>query len=185
MSRLEVAGAKSIGALVISFVVYIAGIVNEAVVVLVFFMIMDMISGLLRAWLTKSLNSTLGTAGIIKKIAIMMLVGMAGGLEYIMISVGQDPKGIIVLGVTSFFIVNECISILENCAQIGAPIPPVLYNALEKLNKEPFGKEQVIKRNPHLEEMDRIQLIKENEVLQKEIVVEKANKILGDDESEN
>lgn len=68
---------------------------------------------------------------------------------------------------------NEGISILENCAQLGLPIPPILYTALEKLNREPAGKEHLLERNPQLQEMDKVQLIKEVEVLQKEINVEK------------
>ncbi|MEN8702446.1 phage holin family protein [Bacillus infantis] len=170
---MEVAGIKGIGALLTSFLAYILGIINEAVVVLIFFMFLDMGTGLLRSWLTKSWNSTVGMAGIIKKVAIVFLVGMAGGVEYIIASAGQDSQGLVVLGVTSFFIVNEGISILENCAQLGLPIPPILYTALEKLNREPVGKEHLLERNPQLERLDKAQLIKEVEVLQKEILVEK------------
>lgn len=174
---MDVAGIKAIGALLTSFAVYILGIVNEVIIVLVFFMFLDMATGLLRSWLTKSWNSTVGMAGIIKKVAIFFLIGMAGGVEYIAISAGQDPKGIVILGVTSFFIVNEGISILENCAQLGLPIPPVLYNALEKLNKEPIGKEHLLERNPKLEELDKVELIKEVNVLQQEIKLEKKDEV--------
>ncbi|MEF7566302.1 phage holin family protein [Bacillus infantis] len=170
---MEVAGIKGIGALLTSFLAYILGIVNEAVVVLVFFMFLDMGTGLLRSWLTKSWNSTVGMAGIIKKVAIVFLVGMAGGVEYIIASAGQDSQGLVVLAVTSFFIVNEGISILENCAQLGLPIPPILYNALEKLHREPVGKEHLLERNPQLQELDKVELIKEVEVLQKEINLDK------------
>lgn len=170
---MEVAGLKSIGALLVGFMTYILGIVNEAVVVLIFFMFLDMGTGLLRSWLTKSWNSTVGMAGIIKKVAILILVGMSGGVEFIIHSAGQDAQGIVVLGVTSFFIVNEGISILENCAQLGLPIPPILYNALEKLNREPAGKEHLLERNSQLQELDKVELIKEVEVLQKEINLDK------------
>lgn len=176
MTRLGITGVKGVGAMLTSFAIYIIGIVNEAIVVLVFFMLLDMLTGLLRSYITKSWNSTVGMAGIIKKVAILILIGMAGGVEYIMISSGQNPKGLVILGVTSFFIVNEGISILENCAQLGLPIPPVLYNALDKLNKDPWGKEERLNRNPHLEKLDKIELIKENEILQQEI------KKKGDDE---
>lgn len=170
---MEITGIKAIGALLTSFAAYILGIVNEAIIVLVFFMFLDMATGLLRSWLTKSWNSTVGMAGVIKKFGIFVLIGMAGGIEYIAVSAGQDPKGMIILGVTSFFIVNEGISILENCAQLGLPIPPVLYNALEKLNKEPIGKDHLLERNPQLEKMDKADLIKEVNVLQQEIKLEK------------
>lgn len=55
---------------------------------------------------------------------------------------------------------NECISILENTAQIGLPIPPILYNALEKLHKAPIGKETNIERHPEMARLDKLTLLK-------------------------
>lgn len=144
-----------------SFAVYMADLINEVTVVLLFFMFLDMITGILRAWLTKSLNSTLGMAGLIKKFAVFVVLAMTAGIEYFFIHMGQDTNGLIILGVASFFIVNEGLSILENCAQMGLPIPPVLYNALDKLNKDPGGKEQQLLRDPTLEQMDKAKLYKE------------------------
>jgi hypothetical protein len=83
------------------------------------------------------------------------------GIEYFFIHMGQDTNGLIILGVASFFIVNEGLSILENCAQMGLPIPPVLYTALDKLNRDPSGKEQMIIRDPVLEKIDKAVLLKE------------------------
>lgn len=173
MTRLQVAGFKSIGALVASFTMFMMNIVNEALIVLVFLIFLDMTTGVMRSFLTKSWNSTVGMSGIIKKVAVILLIGMAGAIEHMVMSVGQDSKGIIIIGVTSFFIVNEGISILENCAQIGLPIPPILYNALEKLHKNPYGKEERIARHPEMERLDKTALLKENEILQHELKKEK------------
>lgn len=57
---MESAGVKSIGVLVISFLIYMVGVVNEAVIVLIFFMILDVLTGVLRSYITKSLDSTVG-----------------------------------------------------------------------------------------------------------------------------
>ena len=165
MTRLEITGFKGIGALIISFLIYLIGVVNEAVVVLVFFMLLDVVTGLLRSWVTKSWDSTIGFSGVVKKIGVFVMIGMAASIEYMVISVGQDPKGLMLLGVTSFFIVNEVISILENCAQIGLPIPTVLFNALEKMHRDPSGKEQRLIRHPLLDRIDKKELMKENEAL--------------------
>lgn len=165
MTRLEITGFKGIGALIISFLIYLIGVVNEAVVVLVFFMLLDVVTGLLRSWVTKSWDSTIGFSGVVKKIGVFVMIGMAASIEYMVISVGQDPKGLMLLGVTSFFIVNEGISILENCAQIGLPIPTVLFNALEKMHRDPSGKEQRLIRHPLLDRIDKKELMKENEAL--------------------
>lgn len=170
MTRLQITGVKSIGALVTSFGMYMLHIINEAIVVLVFLMLLDMITGVMRSFMTKSWNSTVGMSGVIKKVAIFVLIGMAGAVEYVALSAGQDSKGLVILGVTSFFIVNECISILENTAQIGLPIPPVLYNALEKLHKAPSGKEISVNRHPEMARLDKLTLLKENEILQSEIL---------------
>lgn len=84
---MEVTGIKSIGALVISFAIYLIGVINEAVVVLVFFMLLDVITGLLRSWVTKSWDSTIGFAGIVKKIGVFVMIGMAASVEYMVMSV--------------------------------------------------------------------------------------------------
>lgn len=173
MTRLQVTGLKSIGALVASFTMFMLDIINEALIVLVFLMLVDMATGVMRAILTKSVNSTIGSAGIVKKFASILLIGMAGAIEYMLMSVGQDSKGVLILGVTSFFIVNEGISILENCAQLGLPIPPILYNALEKLHKDPDGKEKRLARNPEMDRIDKVELLKENEQLHTELTKEK------------
>lgn len=172
MLRWEVAAVKGLMAALTSFVVYMAGLINEATVVLLFFMLLDMITGLLRAWMTKSLNSTLGMAGLIKKFAVFVVLAMTAGMEYFFIHMGQDTKGVLILGVASFFIVNEGLSILENCAQMGLPIPPVLYNALDKLNRDPSGKEQQLIRDPVLEKFDKAVLIKEIQQVKQENVLQ-------------
>lgn len=163
---------KGFMAALTSFAVYLAGLINEATVVLLFFMLLDMITGLLRAWMTKSLNSTLGMAGLIKKFAVFVVLAMTAGMEYFFIHMGQDTKGVLILGVASFFIVNEGLSILENCAQMGLPIPPVLYNALDKLNRDPSGKEQQLIRDPVLEKFDKAVLIKEIQQVKQENVLQ-------------
>lgn len=168
MLRWEVAAVKGILATITSFAVYLAGLIDAATVVLLFFMFLDMITGLLRAWMTKSLNSTLGLSGLIKKFAVFVVLAMTAGIEYFFIHMGQDTNGLLILGVASFFVVNEGLSILENCAQMGLPIPPVLYNALDKLNRDPGGKEQQLLRDPVLEQIDKAALLKELQQAQQE-----------------
>ena len=173
---MEVTGFKGIGALIISFIIYMIDVVNEAIVVLVFFMLLDLITGLLRSWVTKSLDSTIGFAGVVKKVAIFVMIGMAAAVEYMVMAAGQDPKGLLLLGVSSFFIVNEGISILENCAQIGLPIPAVLFNALEKLHRDPTGKDHRLERHPVMDRIDKQKLLKEQEALHYELQKLKAEK---------
>jgi len=57
----------------------------------------------------------------------------------------MDTNTVLTIGVTSFFIANEGLSIVENAAQMGAPIPQPLLDALDKLNQA-AGKEQQVKK---------------------------------------
>ncbi|MTD30144.1 holin family protein [Planomicrobium sp. YIM 101495] len=179
MLRWEVGAVKGLMAAVTSFGAYLAGVVNEVTVILVFAMFLDMITGLLRAYVTKSLNSTLGMAGLIKKFAVFIILALTAAVEYFFIQIGQDTGGWIILGVTSFFLVNEGLSILENAAQLGVPIPPMLYNALEKLNKDPAGKEQMVIRDKTLDKVDKFKLIEENKMLQHQVAKKEETKDEG------
>lgn len=185
MTRMEVTGVKGIGALIVSFLIYLVDVVNEAIVVLVFFMLLDVVTGLLRSWVTKSWDSTIGFSGLVKKVGVLIMIGMAAAIEYMVISVGQDPKNLVILGVTSFFIVNEGISILENCAQIGLPVPAVLFNALEKMHRDPSGKEQRLVRHPMLDRIDKKELLKENEALQLQLKKKQEEASLNEDQLES
>lgn len=169
MFNREVILLKGTGTVLTGFAVYMSGLITEVTIVLLFMMVLDYATGLLRAWLTKTLNSTLGLAGVIKKVSILILLAMGAAIEYLFNHMGQDTNGLIILGVSSFFIVNEGISILENCAQIGVPIPPILYNALDKLNKDPSGKEASLARDPQLEQLDKKALLDENKKLMQAI----------------
>ncbi|MEK5215254.1 Bacteriophage holin family protein [Psychrobacillus psychrotolerans] len=60
MTRLQITGFKSIGALLAGFAMYMLQIVNEAIVVLVFLMFLDMLTGVMRSFLTKSWNLLCG-----------------------------------------------------------------------------------------------------------------------------
>lgn len=173
MSRWEVIGVKSTLSTITAFAFYLLNAINELVIVLVLFMVFDYITGMLRAYITKSINSTLGLAGIIKKVCILIMVVMTASLEFILEQAGQDTRGVALIAVTSFFIVNEGISILENCSQMGAPVPPALYTVLEKLHRDPTGKEQMIQRDPILDKVDKSKLMKENVMIQADNVEEK------------
>ncbi|KIL46144.1 hypothetical protein KR50_28190 [Jeotgalibacillus campisalis] len=176
MLRWEVFAVKGVMSLITGFSLYVAGVINEVTVILVFFMFLDFVSGILRGWLTKSLNSTIGLAGLIKKFAVIVILAMTAGLEYFFVQMGQDTGGLIILTVSSFFIVNEGLSIMENCAQLGLPIPPVLYNSLEKLNRDPSGKEQAILRDPLLDKIDKAVLLKEVKQQHHEITIQEDKK---------
>lgn len=51
MKRLQIAGFKSVSALIASFTMYMMNIINEAIIVLVFLMFLVMLSGIMRSFM--------------------------------------------------------------------------------------------------------------------------------------
>jgi toxin secretion/phage lysis holin len=88
----------------------------------------DIVSGLLVAISRKTLNSTLSFQGITKKLFMILLVGLAAVIQF---RVNSDlPLAHIV---AMFYVVTEAISVLENAAALGVPLPPTFIDVMSKL----------------------------------------------------
>lgn len=99
---------------------------------LIIFVVIDYITGVMVAVLERKLSSSLGFRGIFKKVLTFILVATA----YIIDSKLLVSGGAIRTAVIFFYISNEGISILENTAKIGLPIPQKLKEVLKNLKKE-------------------------------------------------
>lgn len=132
---------------VATFVSYLLGTVNELVIVLMFFMLIDLLTGVMRSFITKTANSTVCLKGIFKKVMMLFVIWVSAGIEFTLVHIGMETNKLITVMVTCFFIVNEGISILENAGQMGLPIPKVLKNALEKLNEYSGGNDEKETKN--------------------------------------
>lgn len=99
---------------------------------LVAFVVIDYITGLMVAVLEKRLSSEVGFRGIFKKVVLFSLVAVG----HIIDSRLLQNQGAIRTAVIFFYLSNEGISILENTAKIGLPIPEKLKEVLAQLNKE-------------------------------------------------
>ena len=93
----------------------------------VLFMVFDYITGVLKAIYTKKLSSYTGFKGILKKIAMMVIIAVSVSLQTI-ITNNIPLRQITIM----FFICNEGISILENCAVI-IPLPQKLKDVLNQI----------------------------------------------------
>ena len=108
-------------------------------IVLTIVMIADYITGMTAAWATGTLNSRVGVMGIIKKVGYLFVVAVAVVVDYIVITAAADTGMELVnyhlfgLLVTIWFILNECISILENLSEIGVPLPGFLVAIVKRL----------------------------------------------------
>lgn len=102
-------------------------------------MVLDYISGLTKGWITKSLSSQIGLIGIIKKLCYLIVVCVAGVVDWIiqngLASAGIEIKPVYFFGlvVVIWLIINELISILENLGTIGVPLPAFLIKLVSKL----------------------------------------------------
>lgn len=108
---------------------------NEALEALLVLMVIDYMTGLMAAYICPNLklNSARGLRGICKKIMILMLVVLAHELEK---AAGVPAVQSVV---TWFFIGNEGLSIIENAAKAGIPVPAKLRDTLEQLQTEKKG----------------------------------------------
>ena len=98
---------------------------------LLVFIIIDYITGLLRAIYTKKLSSKIGAKGIIKKVGYIFIVILAALLDQLLNSTGNIRNIVIYM-----FIANEGISILENWTSMGIKIPKILKDKFNDINKD-------------------------------------------------
>ncbi len=97
---------------------------------LIAFVVIDYITGLMCAVLDKKLSSEVGFRGIFKKVLIFSLVAIGNIVDKSVIGDGS----VIRTAVIFFYLSNEGVSILENAAHIGLPVPQKLKDILEQLH---------------------------------------------------
>ncbi len=87
-------------------------------------MVLDYISGMLKAFYLEEVSSKVGYKGLIKKVGILFTVVVANLTDLIL--------GLTVFrsAICMFFCMNELISVLENVALLGVPIPEFLSSKL-------------------------------------------------------
>ena len=105
---------------------------------LIAFVAIDYITGVMCAVLDKRLSSAVGFKGIFKKIAIFALVGIGHIIDFYVIGTGS----VIRTAVIFFYLSNEGISLTENAAHLGLPIPKKLKEVLEQLHDRAEKDEQ-------------------------------------------
>ena len=105
---------------------------------LIAFVVVDYITGILCAIVDKKLSSAVGFRGIFKKVLIFTLVGVANILDVQVIGTGSVLRTAVIF----FYISNEGVSLTENAAHLGLPIPEKLKAVLEQLHdRETDGKD--------------------------------------------
>ena len=97
---------------------------------LIAFTVIDYITGVMCAITDKNLSSSIGFKGICRKVLIFTLVGIGNIVDVYVLGQG----GVLRTAVIFFYLSNEGVSILENSAHLGLPIPGKLKEVLEQLH---------------------------------------------------
>ena len=105
------------------------GVFDGMLHALVVFVVIDYFSGVLRAISEKNLSSHVGAKGITKKVGIFVLVGVANIIDVHIIGAEHLMRSAVI----TFYLANEGISIVENLAAIGLPIPSKLVDMLAQI----------------------------------------------------
>ena len=109
---------------------YFLGGYDGLLYALIVFMVVDYITGVMCAIVDKKLSSEVGFKGICRKVLILMLVGIANLLDVQVIGTGSVLRTAVIF----FYLSNEGVSLLENAAHLGLPIPEKLKAVLAQLH---------------------------------------------------
>lgn len=105
---------------------------------LIAFVAVDYITGVMCAIVDKNLSSAVGFKGICRKVLIFLLVGIAHILDVQVIGTGSVLRTAIIF----FYLSNEGVSLLENAAHLGLPVPERLKEVLQQLHDRAESKEE-------------------------------------------
>ena len=116
---------------------YFLGGCDGLLYALIAFVAIDYITGVMCAISDKTLSSEVGFRGICRKVLIFLLVGIANIID---VQVLGAP-GVLRTAVIFFYLSNEGVSLLENAAHLGLPVPDAIKTVLEQLHDRSDGKE--------------------------------------------
>lgn len=109
---------------------YFLGGCDGLLYALIAFVVIDYITGVMCAISNHTLSSEVGFKGICRKVLIFLLVGIANILDIQVIGSGSALRTAVIF----FYISNEGVSLLENAAHLGLPIPEKIKTVLEQLH---------------------------------------------------
>ena len=97
---------------------------------LIAFVVIDYLTGVMCAIIDKTLSSNVGFKGICRKVLIFLLVGIANIVDVQVIGTGSVLRTAVIF----FYLSNEGVSLLENAAHLGLPVPEKMKDILAQLH---------------------------------------------------
>lgn len=114
---------------------YIWGPWDALIIALVAMVAIDYITGIIKAAMQGKLSSLVGFKGLLKKVAIFLLVAVGVMVDKIIPATNEAVRNAVIF----FYIANEGLSILENAGELGLPLPAALKKSLEKMKDKETG----------------------------------------------
>ena len=114
---------------------YIWGPWDALIIALVAMVAIDYITGIIKAAVQGKLSSLVGFKGLLKKVAIFLLVAVGVMVDKIIPATNEAVRNAVIF----FYIANEGLSILENAGELGLPLPAALKKSLEKMKDKETG----------------------------------------------
>ena len=109
---------------------YFLGGCDGLLYALLAFVVVDYLTGMMCAVADRSLSSAVGFKGICRKVLIFALVGIGHILDAQVIGDGSVLRTAVIF----FYISNEGVSLIENAAHLGLPVPEKIKIVLEQLH---------------------------------------------------
>lgn len=130
---------KAICAVIGGILGFMFGELDGFITALIVFVIIDYVTGVMCAVAEKRLSSEVGAKGIMKKVVIFALVAIAHIIDTVILkgAGGSTFRTMVIF----FYLANEGLSITENAARLGLPVPQKLKAVLEQLNEEESNEE--------------------------------------------
>lgn len=130
---------KTICAVIGGILGFMFGGLDGFITALIVFVIIDYVTGVMCAVAEKRLSSEVGAKGIMKKVMIFALVAIAHIIDTVILkgAGGSTFRTMVIF----FYLANEGLSITENAARLGLPVPQKLKAVLEQLNEEESNEE--------------------------------------------
>lgn len=109
---------------------YFLGGCDGLLFALMAFVVIDYITGVMCAINDRKLSSEVGFRGICRKVLIFLLVGIGHIVDAQVIGTGSVLRTAVIF----FYLSNEGVSLIENAAHLGLPVPDKLKAVLEQLH---------------------------------------------------
>jgi toxin secretion/phage lysis holin len=109
---------------------YFVGGADGLLITLLVFMVLDYITGVMCGIADKKLSSAVGFKGLCRKVVIIALVGVGHVVDMHVIGTGGALRSAVIC----FYLSNEGVSMLENAAHLGLPVPDKLKDILAQLH---------------------------------------------------